>query len=73
MSKTQWQKLPEPYDKDFRYFLVLVWRHLQLPDPTPVQLDIAEYMQNGSKRRIIEAFRGGKVVDGRSLHVMAFA
>ena len=56
--KKGWQKLPEPYSEDFRYFLVLVWRHLQLPDPTPVQLDIAEYMQGGPKRRIIEAFRG---------------
>ena len=56
--KKQWKKLPEAYSKDFRYFLVLVWRHLQLPDPTPVQLDIGEYMQKGPKRRIIEAFRG---------------
>ena len=58
MKKSEWQGLPDPYDKDFRYFLVLVWRHLQLPDPTTVQLDIAEYMQGGQKRRIIEAFRG---------------
>ncbi len=58
MPASKWQKLPEPYSEDFRYFLVLVWRHLQLPDPTPVQLDIAEYMQGGPKRRIIEAFRG---------------
>ena len=58
MPVTKWQKLPEPYSKDFRYFLVLVWRHLQLPDPTPIQLDIGEYMQDGPKRRIIEAFRG---------------
>jgi hypothetical protein len=58
MPVTKWQKLPEPYSEDFRYFLVLVWRHLQLPDPTPVQLDISEYMQDGPKRRIIEAFRG---------------
>ena len=57
-QKKAWAALPEPFDKDFRYFLVLVWRHLQLPDPTPVQLDIAHYMQHGSKRRIIEAFRG---------------
>ena len=58
MGVKKWQKLPLPYSDDFRYFLVLVWRHLQLPDPTPVQLDIAEYMQGGPKRRIIEAFRG---------------
>ena len=56
--KKGWKKLPEAYSEDFRYFLVLVWRHLQLPDPTPVQLDIGEYMQEGPKRRIIEAFRG---------------
>ena len=58
MPANKWQKLPEPYSDDFRYFLVLVWRHLQLPDPTPIQLDIGEYMQDGPKRRIIEAFRG---------------
>lgn len=52
------QPLPEPFDQDFRYFLVVVWRHLGLPDPTPIQLDIAGYMQEGPKRRIIEAFRG---------------
>lgn len=50
--------LPDPFDKDFRFFLVVVWRHLGLPDPTPVQLDIAHYMQHGPKRRIVEAFRG---------------
>jgi hypothetical protein len=53
-----WVGLPEPLSSDFRYFLVLVWRHLTLPDPTPIQLDIAHYMQHGSKRRIVEAFRG---------------
>ena len=58
MKKTAWQPLPEPFNEDFRYFLVVVWRHLQLPDPTPVQLDIAEYMQSGPSRRIVEAFRG---------------
>lgn len=57
-TKTGWQPLPEPFSSDFRYFLVVVWRHLQLPDPTPIQLDIAHYMQEGPKRRIIEAFRG---------------
>ena len=53
-----WVGLPEPLSSDFRYFLVVVWRHLSLPDPTPIQLDIAAYMQHGSKRRIVEAFRG---------------
>lgn len=57
-ASTTWHPLPEPFDRDFRYFLIVVWRHLQLPDPTPIQLDIAHYMQEGPKRRIIEAFRG---------------
>ena len=29
-----------------------------LPDPTPIQLDIAEFMQHGPKRRIIQGYRG---------------
>ncbi len=44
--------------KDFRNFLYLCWKHLNLPDPTPVQYDIAEYVQTGPKRRVIQAFRG---------------
>ena len=56
--KEKWVQLPDQFRDDFRYFLVVVWKHLQLPNPTPVQLDIAEYMQDGPKRRIIEAFRG---------------
>lgn len=49
--------LPEKL-RDFRVFLTLVWRHLGLPDPTPVQLSIAYYLQHGPRRKIIEAFRG---------------
>lgn len=44
--------------KDFRYFLFLIWKHLDLPDPTPIQVDIAAYLQHGPKRKVIEAFRG---------------
>lgn len=36
----------------------MVWKHLGLPDPTPVQYDIAHYLQHGPKRAVIEAFRG---------------
>jgi hypothetical protein len=43
---------------DFRYFLFLIWKHLNLPDPTPIQYDMAQYLQHGGKRTIIEAFRG---------------
>lgn len=51
------QSLPEKL-QDFRYFLILTWRHLNLPDPTPIQLEIAEYLQHGPRRKIIQAFRG---------------
>ena len=36
----------------------MVWRELNLPEPTPIQYEIAEYMQSGDKRAIIEGFRG---------------
>ena len=50
-------KIPEKL-KDFRNFTYLVWYHLGLPEPTPVQYDIAHYLQTSPKRSIIEAFRG---------------
>lgn len=50
--------LADPRLKDFRNFLYVTWDHLNLPEPTPVQYDIAEYLQSGPKRCVIEAFRG---------------
>lgn len=50
--------LPDPLASDFRAFLVLVWQHLNLPYPTPIQLDIASYLQFGPNRRVITAYRG---------------
>jgi hypothetical protein len=47
-----------PVQQDFRKFMYLVWKTLNLPDPTPVQYDIASYLQNSPKRAVIEAFRG---------------
>jgi len=44
--------------KDFRTFLYYVHKHLGMEDPTPLQLDIAYCLQYGSKRFVIEAFRG---------------
>ena len=44
--------------RDFRNFLFLTWKHLNLPDPTPTQYDIAEYVDNGPRRCCIQAFRG---------------
>ena len=44
---------------DFRNFLYVTWQHLNLPHPTDVQYDIADYLQaKDEKRKIIEAFRG---------------
>ena len=44
--------------RDFRSFLCLVWQYLSLPQPTPVQLDIADWLQTGPRRKVLEAFRG---------------
>ena len=43
---------------NFKNFLYLAWKHLNLPQPTPVQYDIADYLQSPEKRLVIEAFRG---------------
>ena len=43
---------------DFKVFLTLVWRELDLPKPTRAQLAIADYLQHGPKRLQISAFRG---------------
>jgi len=47
-----------PVYEDFRNFLYIIWKHLNLPDPTPVQYDIASFLQNSPNRCVIEAFRG---------------
>lgn len=57
-----------PAQKDFRQFMYMVWRHLNLPDPTPIQYDIAHYLQHGPRRSVIEAFRGV----GKSWETCAF-
>ena len=44
--------------RDFRNFLYITWKHLGLPDPTPVQYDIADYLQQDGRRRMVQAFRG---------------
>lgn len=48
----------DPRLADFRNFLYIVWKHLNLPDPTPLQYDIAERMEKGPSRQVVEAFRG---------------
>lgn len=48
----------DPRLQDFRNFLFMAWSHLGLPAPTKVQYQIAEYLQHGPKRCVIQAFRG---------------
>ena len=48
----------DPVLADFRNFVYVLWKHLGLKEPTGVQYDIAQYLQHGPKRRIIQAFRG---------------
>lgn len=43
---------------DFKVFLWCVHQHLGLPEPTPLQYNIADFLQHGPKRSIIQAFRG---------------
>ena len=52
------KKNPSLKINDFRNFLYLTWKHLRLPEPTPIQYDIADYLQRGSQRCVISAFRG---------------
>jgi hypothetical protein len=55
--------------KIFKNFLYLAWKHLQLPPPTEIQYQMADYLQYGPKRLCIQAFRGA----GKSWITSAFA
>lgn len=57
-AKTPVKAEADPLKQDFRNFLYAVWKHLGLPDPTPVQYDIAHFLQHGPRRLVVEAFRG---------------
>lgn len=43
---------------DFKIFLWWLWRQLGLPNPTPTQYEMADYLQHGPRKRIVMAFRG---------------
>lgn len=43
---------------DFVSFVCKVWEYLCLPQPTDLQRDLAENIEDGPKRGIFEAFRG---------------
>tara|TARA_R110002110_G_scaffold365920_4_gene575921 strand:+ start:877 stop:2544 length:1668 start_codon:yes stop_codon:yes gene_type:complete len=55
--------------RDLRNFLFVVWHHLGLPEPTPVQYDMATYLNSIEKRIVVQAFRGA----GKSYITSAFA
>lgn len=42
----------------FETFAQRVWKHLGLPALTPVQVDMARYLQFGPAKRMLQAFRG---------------
>lgn len=48
----------DPLKEDMRNFLYVTWKFLGLPEPTPIQYDIAHYLMTGPRRKIVEAFRG---------------
>ena len=43
---------------DFKVFLWWLWKQLGLPTPTNAQIEMADWLQHGPKRRIVMAFRG---------------
>ena len=56
-SKEQHNTL-ELLKTDFKYFLQAIWSQLDLPSPTRAQYSIADYLQYGPKRLMVQAFRG---------------
>ncbi len=52
------EELTKRLKDDFLFFLFMIWKHLQLPDPTPLQYNIALHLANAPERCIVEAFRG---------------
>lgn len=48
----------DPFKVSFKAFLWAAWKFLNLPPPTDVQLDMADFLQYGPKRRMLMAFRG---------------
>jgi len=43
---------------DFKYFLKITWEHLRLPPPTEMQYRIADFLQEGHRRSVLQALRG---------------
>nr|VFK62731.1 MAG: hypothetical protein BECKTC1821F_GA0114240_10795 [Candidatus Kentron sp. TC] len=58
--RARYREAPDvwPVFEDFKVFLALSWRHLSLPSPTPVQNDIANFLQHQRGDVSVLAFRG---------------
>jgi len=52
------EKIIQEAVASFPVFATHLWHYLRLPSPTPVQYQLADYLQNGPDRRIIMAYRG---------------
>jgi hypothetical protein len=50
--------MTDPIKTDFRNFVYLAWEALGLPNPAPIQYDVASYIAEGPDRRMIQAMRG---------------
>jgi len=48
----------ETLKEDFKVFLTIIWASLNLPKPTRSQYELADWLQYGPRRLVIEAFRG---------------
>jgi hypothetical protein len=57
-SSTHLSGVDDPLKDDFKTFLFLIWSFLNLPEPTRSQYVMAEWLQSGPDRLVIEAFRG---------------
>jgi len=54
----QTEKIIQEAIASFPVFATHLWHYLKLPSPTPVQYQLADYLQTGPDRRIIMAYRG---------------
>ena len=54
---------------EFKVFLKICWEHLRLPEPSVLQYHMAEFLEEGHNRAVLQALRGG----GKTWITAAFA
>jgi hypothetical protein len=52
------ETVEEALREEFAFFAFKLWQHLNLPQLTFCQEDIADYLATGPRRRMVQAFRG---------------